>query len=223
MKPLTHALVFISYSLRLFLINFLSSLVYLILVTAITTAAFMFAFHTFRKPYLFWLYLAVLAVVNYKIREFLFFRYQTPMNLRFLYFLEGKTDFLHVELPKNPGRTARKLKKEIRNTGLTSISRKVLLAVIVLHMNDSNESMQKVSLPPGIYKYLFFQLIAFLILLVPFGLIAFLFTLGLGVKGTVTYLVYLLGFFFVYFLNAVVVEPISGLMIQEMVGDSASP
>jgi hypothetical protein len=228
MSDLNRILVFISYALRLFFINFLATLVYFFLVTAITITAFFLFFHTLRKPIFFWLYLVVLIVVNYKSRNFIFFKLQLRMNVMFLYFLDievgmntGK-NFLQVKLP-GAGDLAdivKKVKGELKKAGVNIILHKLLLAASAVHLkNDKGNVSRKMDVNVRlsfVYKYILLQFFVFFILMIPFGAISFFFTMGMGVTvaDPVKYLIYLLGFFFVYFLNAAIVEPIVCLLVQ---------
>jgi hypothetical protein len=234
MSALNRILVFISYALRPFFINFLANLVYFFLVTAVTIAAFFLFFHTLRKPIFFWLYLGVLIVVNYKGRSLLFFKQQLRMNVMFLYFLDmdvgmdAGRDFLRVKLP-GAGDLAgivKKAKGELKKAGVRVILNKLLLAVSGVRIkNEKGSAGREIDVNVRlsfIYKYVLLQFVVFFILMIPFGVISFFFTMGMGVTvaGPVKYLIYLLGFFFVYFLNAVIVEPVVCLLVQRKVYSS---
>jgi hypothetical protein len=151
------------------------------------------------------------------------------MNVMFLYFLDmdvgaGK-DFLQVKLP-GAGDLANIVKKargELRKAGVKVILNKLLLAVSGVRLKNEKGSVSReidVNVRLSfIYKYVLLQFFIFFILMIPFGAISFFFTMGMGVTlaGPVRYLIYLLGFLFVYFLNAVIVEPIVCLLVQRRV------
>lgn len=228
MEDIKEILMFIGYSFQRFFIHVLYHFAYLFLVTAVTIAVFFLSYSTFENHYFFMVYLFILLVLNYKAGNFLYYKSQLRLNLGYIDFLQlaedKKQDYLqmNIQLPANPGGKIKTVKENLKKGGAGFIPGKLLLAIAAIQIkNEGTITETKV---PGSREYtvkiLFFQFCAFFILLIPFGLISFFFTMGqaAGVK----YLVYLLGFFFVYFLNAAILEPIACLMIQKKIYEAAT-
>jgi len=66
-----------------------------------------------------------------------------------------------------------------------------------------------------IRKYFFYEFFVFIAILVPFAIVSFLFSSGFEVKGSVNFLIFTLGFIFVYFLETSLIKPIFYLLIQK--------
>jgi len=228
MEDIKNILVFIGFSFQRFFIHLIANFAYLLLVITITIVVFLLSYNAFKNHYFFIFYLFALLALNYIVRHLLFFKNQLRLNLGFIHFLDldndKKQDYLRVKivLPANASQRIKTAKEHLKKGGVRFISKKLLLAVAAMQIKNGGVEgdgfISKKRLKRSrklVIKVLFFQLFAFFVLLVPFALISFFFTMGQAVS--VKYIIYLLGFFFVYFLNAAIAEPIAGLMIQEKV------
>lgn len=217
MNGLKEVLIFIGFSFRKFLANFLFALVYFFSVIFLTVFVFLFSVRTFDNYYLFIAYLVLLIIVHVQMKRTFFLKRQLYLNVGFVDFLQEENKVVS-EASAAPGlslKTLKDIKTELKKEGSGLISKELLAAIAALRVKHeglsfAGEKLNK--LKKTTLKYICINIIFFIIVLVPFALISFLFTRGF-VPG-VQLLVYLVGFLFVCFLNAAVFEPVIYLIIQ---------
>jgi hypothetical protein len=211
MEELKEILVFIGFVLWEFIIGVMASMAYIFIVIVVTMTVFFLAFGILESPYPFLLYLVLLAVVNRKIRKIFFFKRRLQLNLMYLYYLEGDRDFSRPA--KLPGLTEN-VHMSSRQPGLKFIPVTVIAAAAALRIKTGQTVEPPTDMGPY-YRLLLLQALVFVVIAIPFGLISFLFSVHMSVGGALAYLIYLLGFFFAYFLNTALAEPIISLLAQK--------
>ncbi|MFC2155886.1 hypothetical protein ACFLRB_05305 [Acidobacteriota bacterium] len=217
MNELRDILIFLSVSFHRFFLNFLLYSGYFFMVVVLTAFAFFFSLRTFGNYTLFIAVMAVLIVIHFLVKQRLFRKRQLRLNLLFVEFLKnkGRQDITPVEPKEFSLKKVKKMKSGLKKEGAGFISNKLLLALTALQTGGGDDTWAKRKLrklKTVTLKYIFIDVMVFLIILIPFALISFLFTKGLGVG--IQLLIYLLGFLFVYFLNSAVFDPIVYLIIQ---------
>jgi L-cystine uptake protein TcyP (sodium:dicarboxylate symporter family) len=231
MTDLKIVLLFFSYSIGPFLLYLMFNLFYFLLIIAITIAAFFFSY-TSNNHQVFVVYLVGIILLSLLIRRTIFLKWDLGLNIHFIRFLarlEGSesqiegagSDSSRVHLPQNPGETLKKIKENLKKSNIHRLSFRLLTALAALHINGQ-ELPKESSHPDSILRLkryalrlTLMEVLAFLLLLIPFGLISFLFTIG--VESAVKVLIYVLGFFFAWFLQSAIVLPISGLILQKRI------
>jgi len=231
MTDLKTVLLFFSFSMGPFLLHLMFNLFYFLLIIAITIAAF-FISYTSNNHQVFVAYLVVIILLSFLIRRTIFLKWDLGLNIHFIRFLhrlegheseieEAGSDSTRVNLPQNPGETLKKIKENLKKSGIYRIPFKLLTALAAPYINGQ-ELFKESSHPDSILRLKRYALrltlmeaLAFLLLLIPFGLISFLFTIG--VESAVKVLIYVLGFFFAWFLHSAIVLPISGLILQKRI------
>ena len=231
MTDLKTVLLFFSYSMGPFLLHLMFNLFYFLLIIAITIAVFFISYTSNNHP-VFVVYLAGIIFLSLLIRRTIFLKWDLGLKIHFIRFLarlessESQTekagsDSTRVNLPRNPGETLKKIKVNLKKRGIHRLPFKLLTALAAPHING--QELSKKSSHPGsilrlkryALRLTLMEVLAFLLLLIPFGLISFLFTIG--VESAVKSLIYVLGFFFAWFLHSAILLPISGLILQRRI------
>jgi lipopolysaccharide export LptBFGC system permease protein LptF len=135
----------------------------------------------------------------------------------FIDFLEkqDKNDFTPAKTSSLPAGKLKAVKTELKKTGAGFIPSKLLLAAAALQVEKKTTPLAGKELKKLIQKslkYMFYEAIIFLVVLIPFMLISFLFSRGF--TASIKLLTYLLGFMFVYFLDTAIFAPTFNLIIQ---------
>jgi hypothetical protein len=106
--------------------------------------------------------------------------------------------------------------QELKDQNIKIYSRKILCAISVIKRENNALSFKEIKNSMGlIWKYLFYELFIFIVILLPFAIISFLFSSGFVIKGSVNFLIFTLCFIFVYFLETSLIKPIFYLIIQK--------
>ncbi len=199
-------LIFTGYSFRVFIINMVIHFFYIFLVTAVTVVMFFLDVKTIHNHIIFILYLLVLAGINYKVRSMLIMKNHLHLNLMFLHYLDGNKnrDFLQVKVPGNTSGI-----KRIKMFPNLSAAR---AAVQLKGVENPNPARNDIYIA---ITFLFLQAGIFLVLFIPFGVISFLYTIGMPV--VIRFFTFLLGFFFVYFLDVSILSPIVSMMMTKRI------
>jgi hypothetical protein len=221
MNDIKEILVFISFSFKRFFINLASWLGYLFIVVTLTTAVFFIGYKSFKSHYFFYGYLVVLVLVTLKLRSFLFYRHQLPLNVHYVRFLADRDAYIRegaaAGVPPGLRQIAGELRKTIKKKGIRFMSKKIVAALTALQA-EGNEEFSPENM--GKLRYtavtLFMLRLAILLMMwLPFALLSFLFTSQSS--ASVQFLIYLLGLFFVWFLDAAFLDPIIALLVQKRV------
>lgn len=230
MTDLNTVLLFFSYSMRPFLLLLMFNLFYFLVVIAATIVVF-FVTYTSNNHRLFVVYLAVIIPLVYFIRSAIFLKWHLRLNIHFIHFLaslkRNDADIKafgskKVNLPQNLGKTLKKIKKNLKKSGINYISIDLLTTFTALNIAGKKPFATESSLQESIhplkrctFRFIFIKGFVFLVLFIPFCLISFFFTMGMG--PAIKELIYILGFFFAWFLHSAIVLPISGLILQKRV------
>ncbi len=223
MKDLKIVLLFFSFSMGSFLVYLLSNLLYFFAVIAVTIMVFVLGYIS-RIQWLFPVYFVVSVVlVFWGLRTF-FFKRRLGLNMdftRFLVHLEDSSGVAEstapakIELPQDVGNMLKKLKDNLKQGGIKRIPVKLSIALLAARIcgQEPPSGAEQLRLWKGhSVRLSLLEALAFVVLFIPFGLISFLFTLGMD--STITQLIYGMGFFFAWFLHASIVMPIAGLILQ---------
>ncbi|MCP5046658.1 MAG: hypothetical protein GY940_05775 [bacterium] len=217
-------LLLIGLAFRDFAGNLLSHLLYFFAVMAITIPVFFIGYRSFHSHSFFIGYLAVLVLLNFKIRNWLFFKHQLRLNARYVHFLAHKESFLQggmtlLEVPRNNSQTVKQVRETAKKEGAGFLPNKLLAALTAIQIaGEAKEEPGKRMIGTGksiAIKYLFLQLGTTLLLWTPFALISFLSSMNFS--PVMQLFIHLLGFIFVYFLNTIILDPIISLLVQKKV------
>jgi len=228
MMDIKVVLLFFSVSMGPFLLHLIFNLFYFLLLNAAAVAAF-FIVYPSDNAWMFPLFLVVMALFSLLVRRALFLKWHLGLNIHFIRFLsrdkEGGSELetagpQKVNLPRKPGKLLKRIRKELKKGGMSRVSTKLATVLAAAHLAGLEplpietarvESIRRLSV--HVLKLTFIEAMAFSILLVPFGLISIIFTIGLD--STVTELIYAVGFFFAWFLHSAIVLPVTSLILQE--------
>lgn len=220
MDDLKEILMFIGFAMGKFFTNLVLYAGLLLVAVILTTAVFLIGIRNFHSNYMFAAFLAVLAIAVLFLRRLLVLKNQTVMNMMFIRFLSDREDVtaqtLIEELPdiRQPLRQAHEFAKENNIRPVPAKLQAALAAIFALskekEMSNGQRFAQVRRLTLG---YLLLQLGIFLLILLPFILITFLFSGYM--TGPSSLLIYVLGVYFVYFLNAAIIDPILSLILQK--------
>ena len=176
-------------------------------------------------------YLVGIILLSFLIRRTVFLKWDLGLNIHFIRFLtrlEGSEDQIEgsgsdstkVSLPQNPREKLKKIRENLKKSGINRLPFKLLIALAAPHINGQEPLPKESSLLESIHqlkrhalRLTLMEALAFLLLLIPFGLISFLFTIS--VERAVKVLIYVVGFVFALFLHSAVVLPITGLILQK--------
>lgn len=242
MKEIKELMTFISFSFQTYIMNLLVHFAYLFIVTAVTVPVFFIGYNVFHNHYLYYAFLFLLVIGNFFIRRFLVRRNQLYLNAQYIDYLyhheRGNSGDRGNSFPPHDTSSfppnapnAREITGTVRSIlskqGVRMVSLKLILALAAMEINNRENREKENPATPSIDQvqwshlktipraYQFFQLGIFLALLIPFMLISFLITMGTPLA--LRWLIFPLGFFVVYFLNAGIVDPLIGLMVQKRV------
>jgi len=218
MNEFKQILTFISYSFRRFFVNLAVHLGYLFVTVTVTLPVFFISYKSFKNHTFFLVYLVLLTTLNYMFRRSMVFRHQLKLNVRFVRFLGNPDAFFQDDTNKKEPviekETIKKVQAQLK--GSLFLPGKLLAAYTALYVEKEMDFSKKKANNLGLYiKYMLIQLALFVVLLLPFVGISSLFTMGAA--PAVTMLVYLMGLFFVYFLNASILDPILSLKLLEQI------
>lgn len=219
MDELKVVLMFIGFALHGIIIYMAINFAYFFVAIAVTVAVFLLGLKLTGGYGVFIVYMVIFAIINYKLRSKMVYKNQLWLDLCFLHFLDKNQDFIK----QNPGPEAAAFYASIKSNlaGLRAwfisplLTSAFVSSQLKLKSSDSIQeavtaeqwkTMKRIRL-----SFLGYELVLFLIIFLPFGLISFLYTIGISFPFQV--LIYLLGFFFTYFLYSVIVQPILGLLI----------
>ena len=235
MMDIKVVLLFFSVSMGPFLLHLVFNLFYFLLLNAAAVAAF-FILYPSDNAWMFPIFLVVTALFSLLVRRSLFLKWHLGINIHFIHFLsrvkEGGSELEtagspKVNLPRKPGKLLKEIKKELKKGGMARVSTKLSTVIAAAHLAGLEplpigtarfESIRRLS--GHVLRLTFIEAMAFSILLVPFGLISFVFSIGMD--GTVTELICAVGFFFAWFLHCAVVLPVTSLILQKKALDGNS-
>lgn len=199
-----------------FLVHLLLDLVYFLMLNTVTIV-FFFILHLSGNYRLFPLFLAGVILISFFIRGRLLLKWNLGLNIHFVDFLSNADNMASSGL-KFPGKV-RSVLREIRTNlkeegfGLVSGRLAVVLAALRLSGKTSLPGVNEIrGLISEDRKLLWIDGLFFSFLLIPFGLISFVFTIGM--ESAVQELIYVVGFFFAWFLHSGIVRPITFLILQ---------
>ena len=212
---------FIGFAMGRFFSNLVSYFGLLFVVVAASVAVFLIGYRNFHNHYLFLGFLLLLLIVNLKLRRLLFFKNQVPMNIMFLRFLSDREKVtaqnLGQELPADISALLIQGREYNKTHGKRPLPGKLLAALAALsHTREGRALPEQWALHQAwrlCLGYLLLQWGIFLLILLPFVLITFLFSSYM--TGPSQILIYVLGVYFVYFLNAGIIDPILSLLMQK--------
>ena len=232
MTDLKAVLLFFSVSMGPFLVHLIFNLFYFMLLNAAAVAAF-FLVYSSDNYQLYPICLVAMVLFSLLVRRVLFLKWHLGLNIHFVRFLSRVkesgddveiTGSQKVSLPRNPGKLLKKIRKELKTCGMERVSAKLSTVLAAAHLAGfeplpiETPRLQSIRrLRVHVLRLTFIEALAFLFLLVPFGLISFLFTMGM--ENTVRELIYAVGFFFAWFLHCAIVLPITGLILQKKTMD----
>lgn len=223
MKDLKIVLLYFSFSMGSFLVYLLTNLLYFFAVIAVTVMVFVLGYISHIR-WLFPVYLAVAVFLVFWGLRTVFFKRRLALNMDFARFLTRLGDSggvaesmtaAKIELPGDLGNMVKEIKGNLKQGGMKFIPVKLLIALLAARISGHEPASggEQLRLWKGYCVRLsLVEVLAFVVLFIPFALISIVFTLGMD--STITQLIFGMGFFFAWFLHASIVMPIVGLVLQ---------
>jgi hypothetical protein len=226
MNDLKDILIFLSLSLKFFLGLVFFNLLYLFLCVMAIFGFFLASPSLLNRPEFLLILLAGIFVFHIILKNKFLFKYQWMLNVRFADFLTGKlspsqeTSTEYDSLSKLPVENIKEripgIKSAFRSRELALILKPVILLTAITRQVIKSSREPEADISDSIRKqmrrYFLWNLLAFLVLLIPFISISILLTFG--IQWPLKYLVFFLGFTFAYFLHNALFRPIILLLIQ---------
>lgn len=215
MNDIKDIFIFLSFFYKRFLIGFFYYSIYFVAVIISTLLIFFINYRYSNNNMFFIVFLFVLIIGDYFLERYLFLKNKYDLNMAFFNYLNKKKDFSDT-VNKNWRIELKKTKQELKDQNIKIYSRKILCAISVIKRENNALSFKEIKNSMGlIWKYLFYELFIFIVILLPFAIISFLFSSGFVIKGSVNFLIFTLCFIFVYFLETSLIKPIFYLIIQK--------
>lgn len=187
------------------------------MVLNVVTIAVFFIVYSSGNYFLFPVYLGAVVLMGFFVRRRLFLKWNLGFNIHFIHFLsEVEVVLGKLEFPRKPGSVLREIRLDLKREGFGRVSRRLVVVLAALHLAGKG-------LQPGVgvvrglvsevWRLMLIDGMVFSFLLIPFGLISFVFTMGM--ESAVRELIYAVGFFFAWFLHSGIVQPVTGLILQK--------
>ncbi len=216
MNDIKDIFMFLSFSYKRFLIGFFYYSIYFFAVIISTLLIFFINYRYLNNNMLFIVFLFVLIIGDYFLERYLFLKNKYDLNIAFFNYLNKKKDFSDTVVNKDWRIELKKTKQELKDQNIKIYSRKILCAISVIRRENNVFPFKEIKNSMGlIWKYFFYELFIFIVILLPFAIISFLFSSGFVIKGSVNFLIFTLGFIFVYFLETSLIKPVFYLIIQK--------
>jgi hypothetical protein len=216
MNDVKDIFIFLSFSYKRFLMSFFYYSIYFFAVIILTLLIFFINYRYSNNNMFFIVFLFVLIIGDYFLERYLFLKNKYDLNMAFFNYLNKKKDFSDIVVNKDWRIELKKTKQELKDQNIKIYSRKILCAISVIKRENNALSFKEIKNSMGlIWKYFFYELFIFIVILLPFAIISFIFSFGFVIKGPVNFLIFTLGFIFVYFLEASLIKPIFYLIIQK--------
>lgn len=229
MNDFKDILLFLSLSLKIFLGFVLINLFYLLLSVLVILGLFMASPMLLIHPLFLLIMLICIVFFHFILKKGFLYKYQWMLNFRFTDFLAAGSLPNHEistesdSISKLPVEMIKKkfqaVKSDLTPGGLPLISKPVVLLMAMIQLSVKPTSDKKVGItePIGkhVWRHLLLNLLAFLMLLIPFFLISLLLTIG--IQWQLKYLIFFMGFLFAYFLYTALFAPIISLLIQRQI------
>jgi len=219
MNDIKDIFIFLSFSYKRFLIGFFYYSIYFFAVIISTLLIFFINYRYLNNNMLFIVFLFVLIIGDYFLERYLFLKNKYDLNMAFFNYLNKnkKKDFSDTVVNKDWRIELKKTKQGLKDQNIKIYSRKMLYAISVIKSKNNDvlffdEIKKSMGL---VWKYFFYEFFVFIVILIPFAIISFLFSSGFVIKGSVNFLIFTLGFIFVYFLETSLIKPIFYLIIQK--------
>jgi hypothetical protein len=234
MKDIKDILVYLGLSFKVFLIQLSFHFLSLLLLVVLIFSVFLFYYKLLTRTVVFILLFCLILMVHHLLKNKLLLKQHWVLMTGFASFLKNPARF--VSIPEKEKESIQALspveirsglkgtRAVFREKGARIYSKKLLWSVASLRQSvchdfvpdhDMGKRMKRVA-----WKYFIIKILFFLMLLIPFILISILFTMGLRVE--LKFLIVLLGFGFVYFLNAAISEPLFYLLVQQKIFNMVS-
>lgn len=229
MNDIKNILIFLSLSLKVFLGFVLFNLLYLLICIIAILVIFIASPALLIHPLFLLLLLTGVILCHFILKKGFLFKYQWMLNFKFTDFLTGEsspdntvsTEYDSVlKLPvKKIKKQFQAVKSDLKSRRLLLISNPVILLMAITQMSIKHTWDKEADIAEPIrrlgWRYLVLNLLAFLMLLIPFVLISILLTIG--IQWQFKYLIFFLGFIFAYFLYSALFVPIVSLLIQRQI------
>jgi len=224
MEDLKYIIVFLGSSSRRMMENLFINFIQLIVLLALTMVAFYINFKYVRSLEGFIFFVSHLFIFTKWLKDKAWLNRRFELNRALLKFMDNpnkKSDNDKMVSVKNElSELTLNLKKENLNPyskrwKLAVLGVKTILGDIVLQKPETLRNLKFLGL-----KFFMIQTGLFILMIIPFGAIALLLTLGVGVTGKV--LIFCVGFIFVWFINSAIVSLICDLLIQKKIYDGLS-
>jgi len=217
MNDIKDIFMFLSFSYKRFLIDFFYYSIYFFAVIISTLLIFFINYRYLNSHILFILFLFVLIIGDYFLEKYIFFKNKYNLNILFFNYLNKERGFSGIVVNKDWRIELEKTKQELKDQNIKIYSRKILCAISVIKSTNNNVLFfEEIKNSMGLIReYFFYEFFIFIAILLPFAVISFLFSSGFEIQGSVKFLIFTLGFIFVYFLETSLIKPIFYLIIQK--------
>ncbi|MCK4835386.1 MAG: hypothetical protein KAT17_02050 [Candidatus Aminicenantes bacterium] len=229
MKDIKDILAYLGLSFKSFLTQLFFHFLSLFLVVVLIFSIFLFYYKLLTRTAVIFLLFFFILILHHVLKSSFLIKQQWILNTGFAFFLKYQG-----MLPQPTGQendsinrlSSGQIRSWLKSThddfvekGVRVFSKKLLWSVSTLKRTvcydfildkETGKKMQQITM-----KYFFIKVLIFLMLLIPFVMISVLFTIGLQIE--LKFIFVLLGFCFVYFLNAAIFEPIFYLLVQRKI------
>jgi MFS family permease len=216
-------------SFREFSSHFLYYFISFFFALILTILIFFINYHAFGNHYLFILYLFCLIVLYYRLKRNLFLKNRLALHLLLIDELENRPKSNRPDNRGFPLSRLKMMKVGLKKQGMKCLSYPLFLSfsALIIHRDQYDVLIDgKLDLEPfrqarsnlDLYRWL--ELGVFLLTLIPFAFLAFWLSIRMGLP--IRLFTYLLAFFFAYFLQAAIFDPLIGLLIQKKIWQKMS-
>ncbi|MCU0286607.1 MAG: hypothetical protein MUF15_09425, partial [Acidobacteria bacterium] len=221
-----------SFSMGSFLVYLALNLFYFFILISLSIMMFVLGYIS-NIQWLFMVFVVVIIPLFFWLLRVVFLKKRLALNIDFNHFLlrleknEHEVDNGNLDKLEFPGdlkKLFKEIKSSLKKNGIKCIPTKLVTVLAAAHIGEHGKTKdleEKEQLSYGEHcqrwqrdaiRLSLLEALAFIILFIPFGLISFLFTLGMS--SSIMQLIYAMGFLFAWFLHAGIITPIVGLIMQ---------
>lgn len=217
MENLKNVLIFTGNDLKEFLTIFFINLAYFSLILIITVSIFFITLEDNPGNYIYIFYIFILYVTDFFIRRMFFVNFQLKRNFNYIKFMhEYESGSPETPSSNEWKRIAGEVKITLKNAGFLYLPLNTLISLIALTAFKKDKSILKKGFIKKVnsisIKLIMTGYLLYILILAPFLLISFFFTIGMDVQ--IRLLIYLIAFIFASFIKTSALNPILFLLLQ---------
>lgn len=218
MENLKNVMIFTGSDLKEFLTNFFINLAYFLLILIITVLIFFVTLKDNPGNYVYFFYLFILFITDLFVRRKFLVNFQLKQNFNFLKFMyEQNSGSPEIPSSSEWKRITGDIKIILKNSGFLCLPLNTLISLNVLTAFKKDKSILQKEFIKKInsisIKLLITGYLLYILILTPFFLISFFFTMGMNIQ--IKILIYVIALIFASFIKVSVLNPILSLLLQE--------